>query len=223
MRPLVSWGFELNVSFQFIKSPNPPPAAGKPPAFVLYIFSSFTFLAIIYMYGLRPCLGRRKRAKQANTTNPAGMMVLPVTNSMQGKKKKGKKGHKKGGAGEGGSVQVNLIVDPTMFGDKRGNNALPGRYDTDEDEGEEGSLPADGTSRRRQGPPRRSFFQSMAMEEQWKFARGELRFLTAFDVIMMVLWLAAFVFVLMGRRCPNDEKYNGWYVFPASSLVLGWC
>ena len=221
MHPLVSLGgsFELNIFFQFIKSPDPPPAAGKPPAFVLYIFSSITLLAIIYMYGLRPCLGRRKRARQTNITNPAGMMVLPVTNPMQAKKK-GKKGHKKGGAGEGGSVQVNLIVDPTMFGTKRGNNALPGRYDTDEDEGEEGSLPADGTSRRRQGTPRRSFFQSMAIEEQWKYARRELRICTAFDVIMMVLWLATFVFVLMGQRCPNDQRYNGWYVFPTCNLVL---
>jgi len=223
MHPLVPLGesFELNISFQFIKSPDPPPAAGKPPAFVLYIFSSVTFLAIIYMYGLRPCLGRRKRAS-SNSTNPAGMMVLPVTNPMQTKKKR-KKGHKKGGAGEGGSVQVNLIVDPTMFGSKRGNNAHPGRYDTDEDEDEEGPLPADGTSRRRQGPPRRSFFQSMAMEEQWRFARSELRFLTVFDTIMMVLWLATFVFVLMGQRCPNDAKYNGWYVFPTCNLVLVIC
>jgi len=168
------------------------------------------------MYGLRPCLGRRKRAKQANTTNPAGMMVLPVTNPMQAKKKKGKKGHKKGDAG---SVQVNLIVDPTMFGTKRGNDTLPGQYDTDEDE--EGSVPADGTSRRRQGPPRRSFFQSMAMEEQWKYARSELKKLTAFDAVMMVLWLATFVFVLIGERCPNDEKYNGWYVFLANDPVPG--
>lgn len=219
MHSLVSLGrsFELN-TFQFIKSPDPPPAAGKPPAFVLYILSSVTFLAIIYMYGLRPCLGRRKRTKQTNTTNPAGMMVLPVTNTMQAKKKKGKKGHKKGGAGEGGSVQVNLIVDPTMFGTQRGNNGLPGRYDTDEDEDEEGPLPADGTSRRRQGPPRRSFFQSMAMEEQWKYARSELKILTAYDAVMMVLWFATFVFVLMGQRCPNDTKYNGWYVFPPAIL-----
>ena len=170
------------------------------------------------MCGLRPCLGRRKRAKQANTTNPAGMMVLPVTNPMQSKKKKGKKGHKKGGAGEGGSVQVNLIVDPTMFDTTRGNNTLPGQYDTDEDEG--GSVPADGTSRRRQGPPRRSFFQSMAMEERWKYARSELKKLTAFDTIMMVLWLAAFVFVLMGERCPNDGNYNGWYVFQPMTSSL---
>ena len=205
---LFCWRFESNISFQVIKSPNPPPAAGKPPAFALYIFSSVTIFAMIYMYGLRPCLGRRKRAKQANTTNPAGMVVLPVTNPMQAKKKKGKKGHKKGNGGEGGSVQVNLIVDPTMLGTQRGNNTLPGRYDTDEDE--EGSLPGDGTSRRRQGPPRRSFFQSMAMEEQWKYARSELKKVTAFDTIMMVLWLATFVFVLMGQRCPNDEKYNGW-------------
>jgi hypothetical protein len=217
----LSGSFELNISFQFIKSPDPPPAAGKPPAFVLYIFSSLTLLAIIYMYGFRPCLGRRKRAK-SNTTNPAGMMVLPVTNPMQGKKK-GKKGHKKGGAGEGGSVQVNLIVDPTMFGTKRGSSALPGQYDTDEGEDEEGSLPADGTARRRQGPPRRSFFQSMAMEEQWKYARSELRILTVFDAIMMVLWLATFVFVLMGQRCPNDMRYNGWYVFPACYPVLVLC
>ena len=220
---LVRGVFELNISFQFIKSPNPPQAAGKPPAFVLYIFSPVTFLAITYMYGLRPCLGRRKRARQANTTSPAGMMVLPVTNPMQAKKKKGKKGHKKGGAGEGGSVQVNLIVDPTMFGTKRGNDALPGRYDTDEAEEEEGPLPADGTSRRKQGPPRRSFFQSMVMEEQWKYARRELRILTSFDAIMMVLWLGTFVFVLMGQRCPNEERYNGWYVFPASNIVHGWC
>jgi hypothetical protein len=206
--------FKLNIPFQFIKSPNPPPAAGKPPAFVLYIFSSITFLALIYMHGLRPCLGRRKRAKQANTTNPAGMMVLPVANPTQARKKRGKKGHKKGGAGQGGSVQVNLIVDPTMFGTQRGNNSLPGRYDSDEDE--EGSLPADGTSRQRQGPPRRSFFQSVVIEEQWKYARSELKKVTAFEIIMAVLWLTTFVFVLMGQRCPNDGQFNGWYVLLAS-------
>jgi hypothetical protein len=118
-------------------------------------------------------------------------------------------------------VQVNLIVDPTMFGTKRGKGTLPGRYDSDSDE--ENSLPADGTSRRRQGPPRRGFFQSMAMEEQWNYARSEMKKAIAFDMVMTVLWLATFVFVLMGQRCPNDGNYNGWYVFLASDLVLVWC
>ena len=67
-----------------------------------------------------------------------------------------------------GSVQVNLIFNPTMFGTKRRNNALPGQYDTDKDEGKEDPLPTRGISKQRQGPPCHSFFQSMVIEKQWK-------------------------------------------------------
>lgn len=131
-------------------------------------------------------------------------MVLPVLGGQQnGRKKKGKKG--KGGEG----VQVNLIVDPGMFGGNLHNE------DEDEDLSDTMiSVPGTYSERsrgRRRGHrhKRRSVFAGLALEAQWKRARKLLKWGMFVDVIMLFVWVAEFVFILLGQRCPAGA-FNGW-------------
>lgn len=134
--------------------------------------------------------------------------MLPVRRGKGGNKNK--KGGKKG-TGEGGDVQVNLIVDPGMFGGRREER------DSEEDDGvadgDEYSIPGEFESRRRprRRRPRRSVFEGLAMEEQWRKARVWLKKITAFDVAGVVVWGAVFLLILKGNRCPSGQ-FNGWRV-----------
>ncbi|RDB21069.1 hypothetical protein Hypma_011803 [Hypsizygus marmoreus] len=192
-----------------IKPKEPPPPANKPSAFVLYVLSVLTLLLLLYLFVIRPCCCTGKRRKSA-PDNPLsnGMMVLPVHRLPGGKKTKKNKGGKKGKGGKGGDgqgdVQVNLIVDPNVFGRREEEDS------EDEDGGDlDGSIPgAYGTSKKRK-PRRRSVFAGLAMEENWKRARGWAKKLAAIDVAGLVLWGAAFVFIMIGKRCPSGG-FDGW-------------
>ena len=197
-----------------IKSNETPPPAARPAAYALYILSVLTTLALVYLIVIRPCCGGRTRPVGPNGGPLAsGMMVLPVHSLPGGgKKKKGDHKRRKGaGGGPAGDVQVNLIVDPNAFG--RGS-----RLDEESDDGTagsfgEGSMPggygSEHRSRQRRRAPRRSVFQGLAMEEQWKTARSSLRKLFLFDLACLVLWGAEFVFILKGKRCPSGA-FDGW-------------
>jgi len=159
-----------------------------------------------------------------------GMMVLPVPGGGGGGKKKGggggKRGKKggKGKGGGGGDVQVNLIVDPHAFnfGD-----------DHDDDEDNEGPSDDDGGMPGGFSPPkprskgrgrhqrRRGILAGLAMEESWRHARGWAKKLAVVDVAGVVLWGGAFVFILLGRRCPSGA-FSGWYVFFSSLAFSHW-
>lgn len=138
-----------------------------------------------------------------------GMMVLPVQG---GKGKKGKKG-KKGSKGPAmGDVQVNLIVDPGMLQGQQHDDGLG--YDDEYDENS--SMPGsyspyahDPSTQRRRPRPRRSIFAGLAMEEQWRTARGSLKKIVIFDLIAFILWGAEFILILIGQRCPSGG-FEGW-------------
>ena len=144
------------------------------------------------------------------------MMVLPIVQGLGGGKgkkkwkggpmppggKKGKKG--KGGPGEG--VQVNLIVDPTMFG---GGDQSRRNRESDEDEDEE-----DG-ERRERPRQRKSIFAAVALEQDWKAARSAVKWSLAVDIFMALLWFAEFFFVLWSSRC-SPGTFGGWYVRSSS-------
>lgn len=138
-------------------------------------------------------------------------MVLPVQGLPgPGGKHKNKKGKKGKGAPDGG-VQVNLIVDPTMFG----RDTERGRDDEEDDE-EDGSSAIPGSysgassaGQRRRAPKRRSIFAGLAMEEQWKKARKVLKWGVTVDAIAMVAWGFEFVLILLGKRCPVGG-FLGW-------------
>ena len=151
-------------------------------------------------------------------------MILPVPGSGGGGGKKkgggggkrGKKGRKgKGGGGGGGDVQVNLIVDPHAFNfdpDHDDEDNI-GESDNDDDGGMPGgfSVPkprSGGRGRQR----RRGILAGLAMEESWRRARGWAKKLAIVDVAGVVLWGGAFVFILLGKRCPSGA-FSGWYVF----------
>jgi len=153
-------------------------------------------------------------------------MILPVQHLPGGNKQKGNKAGKKGkkATGMGGDVQVNLIVDPAMFGGGRGA----------EEEGDEtrwatGSV-SDRTAVGRPRPPkRRSVFEGLAMEERWKTARKYLKWSTAFDSVFFLLWGIEFILILIGKRCPPGS-FEGWcdaYNFATalsclSCVLFGW-
>lgn len=144
------------------------------------------------------------------------MMVLPVPGGQQkGKKAKGKKGK-----ADGEGVQVNLIVDPGMFGDNMRDD------DDEEDDNSESEYTGPGSyissaRRRRRGhrARRRGVFAGLALEAQWKQARKMLKWGAFVDALMMIVWGAEFVFVLMGMRCPAGA-FDGWCV-PFLSNVIG--
>ena len=150
-----------------------------------------------------------------------GMMVLPVPGGDGGGKKKGggggKRGKKggKGKGGGGGDVQVNLIVDPHAFNfdpDHDDEDNI-GESDNDDDGGMPGGFsPPKPRSKGRGRQRRRGILAGLAMEESWRHARGWAKKLAVVDVAGVVLWGGAFVFILLGRRCPSGG-FSGWYVF----------
>lgn len=134
-------------------------------------------------------------------------MVLPVSSLPGGEKKKKKKKGKKGQQG-GAGVQVNLIVDPTMFGQG------PRREEEEEGAGNDeysSSVSFGGRSGAARRPKRRNVFEGLAMEEQWLKARKELKWLAFADCLFLLLWGIEFVWILIGERCPPGQ-YDGWYV-----------
>lgn len=162
------------------------------------------------MFLIRPCCGGRRAKKNTPyTQGPGGMMVLPVQNFPGGKKKK----HKKG-APQSGDVQVNLVVDPGMFGQSRGDRDE--EEEEDDDGTEIGTIPgsytasSSGRGRRKGGAPkRRSVFDGLALEAEWKEARKWLKWGMVVDIFSMVLWGGEFVLILLGKRCPPGQ-FEGW-------------
>jgi hypothetical protein len=131
------------------------------------------------------------------------MMVLPIQGIPGGKKekKKDKKKGKKGVNREQGkqdNVQVNLIVDPYLFR-------------KEDDESEDGEWDDRTPKRKKRTPRRRSFFAGLALEEDWKQARAFTKKLSMVDIAGLTLWGAAFVFILIGKRCPSGG-FEGWWV-----------
>lgn len=135
------------------------------------------------------------------------MMVLPVSGFPgQKPKKKGKKGK----GPPDGNVQVNLIVDPTMFG--RDPERVHDDEEDDEDDGSSavpGSFSSTSSAARRRPPRRRGIFAGLAMEEQWKKARKILKWGVTVDTVLMLVWGLEFVLILLGKRCPVGD-YLGW-------------
>ncbi len=150
-------------------------------------------------------------------------MVLPIT-GQTGKKggKAGKKGKSKFGSpgpNEHGDVQVNLIVDPKAFQPPGTDDLSDEEEDEENDSSDEGSGMMPGgfgyeereRSRRkkRKRRRRRGLVEGLKMEEEWKAARSWAKKITVVDVVGLVLWSGAFVFIMIGQRCPSGG-YGGW-------------
>jgi hypothetical protein len=196
-----------------------PPPRGTIPFYALYVLSILTFLLVTYLFLIFPycCLGRVKDSKLTELLSPEGLMVLPVQHLPGGSKHQGSKGekkkNKKGRPGGSSDVQVNLIVDPNIFGGSR-----RGRDEEEVEEYDEEYSSRQGTNsgrssgtngRRPKGPKRRSVFAGLALEARWEKARKRLKWAMAVDVVCFILWGAQFVVVLAGQRCPPGG-FNGW-------------
>ncbi|THH07293.1 hypothetical protein EW145_g3474 [Phellinidium pouzarii] len=180
-----------------LKPIGKPPPKGTVAAYLLYFLSVITVLLIIYMFVFRPCCCAGKRKSKVAQEGLAGMVVLPVQGLPGAGKKKKKKSRKKGRNGDsGGGIQVNLIVDPSMFGGLENQNNWG-------DEEVNSSAP--------ENPPvrRRGVFDGLAMEQQWKSARKPLKQLLVFDIALFFLWAAELVVILIGKRCPVGQ-FEGW-------------
>ena len=120
--------------------------------------------------------------------------MLPVQGLKSDKKKKKQ---------EQGDVQVNLIVDPTIF--------RPHFHQEDEESANhDDSFSQAGTGSGRR-PKRRSVFEGLAMEEHWNVARKELKWMLFVDIVCLFLWSVEFIWILIRERCPPGE-FNGWCV-----------
>ncbi|KAI0054015.1 hypothetical protein FA95DRAFT_1480193 [Auriscalpium vulgare] len=186
-----------------IKPAKPPPPQGKASTFALYILSVVSFLLCLYLFMLRPCCCGGRKRKQSHFTGgmPGGLAVLPVQ-GLPGAGKKGKKPKK--GKHEHGSVQVNLIVDPTMFhGGQREDPA------DDASAGDDLSSAGFGAAGQVRRPRRRGVFEGLALEEMWIHARKELKWSMFFDIVSLFVWGFEFVWVLIGQKCPPGG-FEGW-------------
>ncbi|KDQ12257.1 hypothetical protein BOTBODRAFT_34541 [Botryobasidium botryosum FD-172 SS1] len=172
-----------------IHTPTPPPPSSKAPAIVLYALSVLSFLLTLYLFLFRRycCTGRRNKSNNGGL--PSGMMVLPVMQGKDGKKKK------KGKGGPGQDVHVNLIVDPAMFGG-RGNPA----GDNESERGRPNAGLGDG---------RLSAFAAIANEDAWRAARSYIKRILFVDILCMILWGGEFILIVIGKKCPAGG-FNGW-------------
>ncbi|KDR73614.1 hypothetical protein GALMADRAFT_251356 [Galerina marginata CBS 339.88] len=208
------------VAIKTTGSDGPPPPANKPPVFVLYILSIITLLLLLYMFVVRPCCCVRSKSRSSKhplgSASHMGMMVLPVGNA--GKKNKKPKGRKKGKGKYGppgqGDVQVNLIVDPTAF---QPPDASESESEDEHDSLDEAMMPGGYDHRQQQARRkkknrnrrRRGLVEGLKMEEEWTVARQWAKKLAMLDVAGIVLWGAAFVFIMTGKKCPSGG-FNGW-------------
>ncbi|KAF8634086.1 hypothetical protein AX15_001088 [Amanita polypyramis BW_CC] len=186
-----------------------PPPAGKLAAFILYALSIITMVVMLYLHLLRPCCGGRRKRGKPFGDNPIlnGMMVLPMQGLPGGKGEKKNKGKKGVSKIPGSDVQVNLIVDPNAFGigDKSDDDGDDEVWDSDGDS----PFPGSGRGRKRRKARRRSLFAGLAMEQEWRRARAWAQKMAVVDVVGSVLWGAAFILILFGKRCPSGG-YSGW-------------
>jgi hypothetical protein len=136
------------------------------------VLSILTFLLAIYLFliFLYCCPSRGKESKLTEPMGPEGMMALPIQRLSGGSKHKGGKGKKKpkkGSPGGSGDVQVNLIVDPNIFGgSRRGRDEEEDDYDDDEHPswlGTNSGRSSGSNGRRQRASKRRSVFAGLAL------------------------------------------------------------
>jgi hypothetical protein len=206
--------FNLLCYEQIIKPNGLPPPRGTVASYVLYACSIILTLVLLFVFLVRPCIRSRRSEtpSERGASSHGGMMVLPIQAGNEGKKNKSKdKKRGKGGhdPSRGGDVQVNLIIDPSMFDQYRQHDDDGTEEDGDEmmDEDRFTRLPR--IPRRRRAPRRRGIFAGLALETQWKSARRERKKISFVDAALAVLWGGVFVFVLMGKRCPSGT-FEGW-------------
>jgi len=133
-----------------------------------------------YIYIIRGCCGVGRK-----DTDAAHAMVLPISRHRPGGKKNKK--HNKGDD----SVQVNLIVDPSMFSPKQENNLTPGIPWSEQQTNQNG------------------VFTSFERERARLSARKGLWWALGLDVLGAMVWATAFILAMIGPKCPAGG-YSGW-------------
>ncbi|KAG9102013.1 hypothetical protein FRC06_002407 [Ceratobasidium sp. 370] len=169
-----------------VPKPNPTaPPASKPAVYVITALGFLTLLAMGYIYIIRGCCGVGRKDDDSGSH----AMVLPISHHRAGGRgRKGKK-HRKGED----SVQVNLIVNPSIFSSgKRENNLAPGVPWSEQ-----------------QATDSSGVFTSFERERARLSARKGLWWALGLDVLGAVVWAVAFVLAMIAPKCPVGG-YNGW-------------
>jgi len=108
-------------------------------------------------------------------------------------------------------------MDPTIFGRHL-------HLDDEESANPDEHSSSISQARTGQRPKRRSVFEGLAMEEKWKVARKELKWVLFVDIVCLFLWSVEFLWILIRERCPPGG-FNGWCnaynVASAGACLLG--
>ncbi|QRV99872.1 hypothetical protein RhiJN_27891 [Ceratobasidium sp. AG-Ba] len=166
-----------------VPKPNPAaPPASKPAVYVITALGFLTLLGMGYIYIIRGCFGVGRK----DDDHGSHAMVLPISHHRGGRKgKKGRKGDD--------SVQVNLIVSPSMLSPgKRESNLTPGVPWSEQ-----------------QAANSSGVFTSFERERARLSARKGLWWALGLDVLGAVVWTVGFVLAMIGPRCPPGG-YSGW-------------
>ncbi|KAG8696006.1 hypothetical protein FRC08_007419 [Ceratobasidium sp. 394] len=169
-----------------VPKPNPAaPPASKPAVYVITALGFLTLLAMGYIYIIRGCCGVGRK----DDDNGSHAMVLPISHHRAGGR--GRKGRKQRKGQD--SVQVNLIVNPSMFSSgQRESKLAPGVPWTEQ-----------------QAANSSGVFTSFERERARLSARKGLWWALGLDVLGAVVWGVAFVLAMIGPRCPAGG-YSGW-------------
>ncbi|KAJ1034318.1 hypothetical protein NDA18_001180 [Ustilago nuda] len=190
--------------FIMIRPAEKAPPSGTLPSFVLYGVSALSTIICLWLFAFKPCC-RSNREPTADVPGAAGNgMVIPVMSGgggPGGKPSKGMFGKKKAMGTQG--TTVNLIVDPALLGGGKRSS------DSDSDE----SLRGDDRRRRRRKKKRAAklgMLGNMKLQARWRVARTSLKWHSAWDCVLCLMWGAASLMALVvGKKCPSGTA-EGW-------------
>ncbi|KAJ1601057.1 hypothetical protein NDA14_006562 [Ustilago hordei] len=196
--------------FIMIRPAEKAPPSGTLPSFVLYGVSALSTIICLWLFAFKPCC-RSNREPAAGVPGAAGNgMVIPVMSGgggPGGKPSKGMFGKKKAMGTQG--TTVNLIVDPALLGGGKRSSDPDLSSDSDSDE----SLRGDDRRRRRRKKKRAAklgMLGNMKLQARWRVARTSLKWHSAWDCVLCLMWGAASLMALgVGKKCPSGTA-EGW-------------
>ncbi|ETS61041.1 hypothetical protein PaG_04979 [Moesziomyces aphidis] len=192
------------------------PPSGTMPSFVLYGVSALSTIICLYLFTIKPCRSGRDAGGAPMGGGGAGNgMVIPImAGGAGGKPGKGGMFGKKGKSAMQQGTTVNLIVDPSLLGQR----ADESDSETDEDE----TLPGEERRRKKRRAKKRQklgMLGNMKLQARWRVARTSLKWDCAWDVVMCLLWGAAAVMALgVGKKCPSGTA-EGWCTLYNSAIA----
>lgn len=208
------------------KSEEKPPPSGKLPTIGIWVLSGVSLLSFIWLFILSPCCSsdRKQEHNGMQGFNMSGYSPLESTGCCGSRKKQ--KGQQQQG------VNVNLVLDPSMFAQLQGSirsedSAKHKNRRRHSDEWEsDSSSDSDGSAASSFRIPKRpqdddtleqailaqqtSSKYSFANRQAREHARSKSKKHVVYDSLMAIIWLSVSIWAIgFGERCPPGE-YSGW-------------